>query len=435
MSTIRRKRPKKNQDAQFGTLFRLSQDEKQGGDCVVKAQFSSVQELSPEQDNAYKKARQWLSGTLNRSKPIFTIGGYAGTGKTTLLGALAADLCRDRKIAFCSFTGKAASVLEKSLSANGVSPAYCGTIHRLMYRPVIDPRGNVIGWATAEALDYDLIVVDEASMVSPAILEDMQGFGIPILAVGDHGQLPPVGEDSTNLLDDLDARLEQVRRQAMDNPVIALSVVIREGGDWRTFVKNSTDPKLVYLDQMEAVPYVMDEFKGFVDRPMSDDPLVLCATNRTRGLLNKAARSGLATEECLVESERVVCLKNAYLSGMLLANGFRGKVTSIGSARSMNQIKADVIFPDQDIELRQGIMVREQFGLETNIFQNNSQLNRPRVDGLLFDYGYALTVHKAQGSQAERVILYVERFGSADDFRRWLYTGVTRCTTSLVMAF
>lgn len=428
-----RKRRKKKSDDQYGTLLRLSENETSAEDQVVRSQFANTVELSQEQDAAYKLILQWLSASKVGRKPVFTLGGYAGTGKTTLLGALAADLCRKHKVAFCAFTGKAASVLERSLKANGVSPSYCGTIHRLIYRPIINSAGDVMGWAPAEELDYDLVVVDEASMVSSSILDDMQEYGIPILAVGDHGQLPPVGEEA-GLMQNPDARLETVRRQALDNPVVALSVLIREGGDWRGFVRASADARLQSVSQLESVPYIMDRFDGFVDRSVAEDPLVLCATNKTRVLLNKACRSGLRTEDVLVPNERVICLKNAYLSGMLLANGFRGRITSIGQARTGQHVKANAVFPDQGIELKQGVMVKAQFGLES-VPYGDSRVTQRMPEGLLFDYGYALTVHKAQGSQAENVILYVERFGAADEFKRWLYTGVTRCTTNLVLAF
>lgn len=412
----------------------------------VNAQFSSAISLSDEQNAAYKAIVEWLyqckkfPNGASLPQPVFALGGYAGTGKTTLLGFLAAEITKKYRVAFCTLTGKAASVLSRSLRACGVrSEEYCGTIHRMMYVPEVDDAtGEVKGWKKAPDLDYDLIVVDEGSMLSGAILKDMMEYKIPILVVGDHGQLPPVGED-VGIMSNPDAKLKTVRRQALDNPIIALSAMVRRGMDWKSFVLNSGDPRMQFLPRDEINAVIMEKFNGFVDRPMSQDPLLLCGTNKTRAGLNKVVRYCLKTEERLTANERVICLKNAYLDDLMVANGFRGTVQSFGYSPNPLQIKATIEFPEEGLRLVDGILCKPQFGAEKTIksFSEVSEFIRHWDEvGMLFDWGYALTVHKAQGSQADDVILVIERFqGSIEDFLRWVYTGVTRSAKNITVVF
>lgn len=436
------RREERERMRQLGILTRLDREESPEEDMLAAAQFANVVELSDEQQQAYEHVVAWFEQCRRRNPEargpcLLTMGGYAGVGKTTLLGIIAVELCRRHRVAFCTLTGKASTILERSLRAQGVMPEYCGTIHRMMYEPNVDEdTGAVTGWEKAPALDYDLIVIDEASMLSSSLLSDMLTYGIPILAVGDHGQLPPVGED-VGIMSRPHIRLETVRRQALDNPIIALASIVREGGDWLGFLRACGDVRLKRISPMDITMVVMDAFVGFQDRPFSEDPLVLCGTNRTRALLNRAARSNLTRKDLVVEGERIICLKNAYLSGMLLANGFRGKVTGFGYSGNPAFVSIKAVFPDENLELRDGLACKKQFGAD-HTFKTFTEVSptyrRWSEVGLLIDYGYALTVHKAQGSQADNAILVVERFGDPTMFRRWLYTACTRASRTLTVA-
>ncbi len=345
---------------------------------------------------------------------------------------------RRLRVAYATLTGKAAGVLKRSLEASGVRAEYIGTIHRLMYTPLTDEGGAVTGWEKSAVLDFDLIVIDEASMVSTDILVDLQSYRVPILAVGDHGQLSPVGEDA-GLMKNPDIRLETVRRQALDNPVVALSVLIRTGGDWRKFVKTCSDPRLQYLSGFGVSDRVRELFSGdALQRSIADDPMIICGLNKTRQNLNAVARIALKTDRVLVENERVICLKNQYLSSSLLANGFRGKVESVSDSPNPHQIMANVSFQEEELRLVGGRLCKPQFGTEKTFkaFTEVSSMYKAWDDcGILMDYGYAITCHKAQASQASNVLLIVERFGNPDDFVRWAYTGVTRSSESLIVCF
>ncbi|CAB4127313.1 AAA domain containing protein [uncultured Caudovirales phage] len=427
------------------TLGRLRQlDGLEMRDAPVAAQFSTATSLEGEQVTAYNGATTWykkckLSPNYARQKPLYIIAGPAGTGKTTLLGVLAQELCAKYKVAFCTFTGKAAGVLKRSLAANGIEPAFCGTIHRLMYVPEVKlETGEVTGWRRQPELNYDFIVVDEGSMVSGDILEDLLSFHTPILVTGDNAQLAPVGED-VSIMANADVFLTKVRRQALENPIVALSVLIREQGDWRKFVRQSKDPRVQYLNKFDVPSYVMSQFAGFQNRPMSEDPLILCGTNKTRAFLNKTVRLGLKTEEILVPNERVICLKNSYFEGELLANGCRGQIDSVGFSANPLQVRAKATFLDEGLELSDAYMSKPQFGRDKTYktFAEASEMYRSWYEvGLLFDYGYCLTAFKSQGSQARKGIIYVEQYQqSMDEFVRALYTQATRFSDSVVLCF
>ena len=140
----------------------------------------------------------------NRER-ITTIGGFAGTGKTSITGFIV-DALRPHSIAFVCYTGKAKSVLENKLKTTNSLRAgdFIGTIHSLVYSPIAKEKKTEkngreyikvgVEFTTKNNLEgkYFAIIVDEASMVDQYIFEDLLELGLPILAIGDHGQLPPV---------------------------------------------------------------------------------------------------------------------------------------------------------------------------------------------------------------------------------------------------
>ena len=152
--------------------------------------------LSEEQKHVIREIMGFKKNELR-------IGGLAGTGKSTVIKHLAELLPR---FAVCAYTGKAASVLRKK----GIDRAQ--TIHSLIYKAYTDEK-NQVRFSLSPSLDCEWIIVDEASMVSEAIYRDLKWFGKPMVFVGDHGQLEPIG-DKFNLMDDPDLRLETIHRNA-----------------------------------------------------------------------------------------------------------------------------------------------------------------------------------------------------------------------------
>lgn len=417
--------------------------------------------LSPDQQVVFDAMVEWSN---TRSTPLLTTGGLAGSGKTTLLGAFAAQA--HLQVAYVTFTGRAASVLSRKLKAAGVKltdklrppeefrrrrdpsaklralydfdlrgtsddPPYIGTLHRLLYSPVVDSKTEeLLGWRKRAELDrpYDIIVIDEASMVSDEMLHDLQVHNIPILAVGDHGQLPPV-MSSGGLMAEPMLRLEKIHRQAADNPIIRFAHNLREKG---TFERIEGDDRIRFLRRTDT-EIIEQVFRG-AENPL--DIGVLCWTNRTRIRLNAYARRGLGRKGVPAAGEVVMCLKNFAP----VYNGMRGILTTDGVLDGW-RVTADVAFPEEELPAQRIAMCAPQFNRE-RAFKSIEELRERGVPapsfseaGKLFDYGYGLTVHKSQGSQFKHAIFYVDRQvePESSDWRRFAYTAATRASEILTI--
>lgn len=378
-------------------------------------------ELSADQQNAVTTLLMWYK---NPSKsPYISLGGYAGTGKTTVISILRNELDKLNKnltVAFCSYTGKATRVLSTTLKENSSTfkNDSVSTIHSLIYTAILDSSSNeVIGWERKKTLQVDLVIVDEASMVDEQIWRDLLYYKVPIIAVGDHGQLPPINS-KFNLMETPNLRLEQIHRQAQDNPIIELSILARTTGEIPTGKFGSSIKKFLKsdFDASESISELLQNYK--------ENTIILCGFNTTRVKLNKYVRGALGFETPTLEhKDKVICLKNN--SKKLIYNGMLGKVQYVND---LDELYYECgIKMDGDDLLYVGKILKQQF----NSTETLSKLSSKEID--LFDFGYALTVHKSQGSQAKRVILFEERSQSMDDetWKKWLYTAVTRAEEEL----
>jgi len=303
------------------------------------------------------------------SKHSRTLGGYAGTGKTTVIQAIA----KECKILALAPTGKACQVLrEKGIPAQ--------TIHSLIYNSRFDGK-RFINTEANYTVDADMIVVDEASMVSEKFY-NLLNKGYKVLYVGDHGQLPPV-HTAFDLMKDPHYTLTEVHRQAKGNPIIALSKSIREGdriiGDWSQRLEN-------------------------ID-------CHICFDNRTRVNINKNIRRGRLS--MLEAGEKVMFLEN-------IKKTFNGEVVTV------NKIGSET--PDT-IDFDGYRVVKDTFG------QCQRAVNHKRK-GIMADYGYAMTCHKSQGSEFDSVGVYLTSTGArilGGNLNKWLYTAVTRAKKHLYL--
>lgn len=438
-------------------------------------------DLSFDQKEALSYFRDWFSSESS----LMTLGGYAGTGKTTLLGVIGSQDVATT-IAFVSYTGRAASILNRKLRAAGVNttdklrsnfkmkkpslvlddtlprhggPPLCSTIHRLLYQPVVDQKtGELHGWTKREELDreYGLIVIDEASMVSDEILADIQRHGVPVLAVGDHGQLPPVS-GTGSLMKAPDVRLERIHRQAEGNPIIALAQHVRQGGSLSAFKGWTREVSLAGKgnasgiircaladaeDRLAASRLLQgdERITSFSFNKISAlDVGVLCWTNRTRVQLNGSARTATGKKGPPRLGEPLICLKN----GPPVYNGMRGVLTADSSLSKTQPwiLEAHVSFPDEGLTSQGFALCGPQFNRERT-FDTVEEFRELGMDvhsmsagGRLFDFGYCLTVHKSQGSQFADGIVYMDRPEKTydDDYRRWIYTAVTRASERLTV--
>src|ERR1700719_1479386 len=179
----------------------------------------------PHQDAALKAVAAWLKAKpgRNNTPPVFRLFGYAGTGKTTLAKHIAAGV--DGKVMFAAFTGKAASVMRQK-GCVGAS-----TIHSLIYRAREsgEETPSFDLWHDSPAAKARLIVIDECSMVDAELGRDLLSFGAPVLVLGDPAQLPPIQGGGFFTEAEPAAMLTEVHRQAADDPIIHMSMAVREG--------------------------------------------------------------------------------------------------------------------------------------------------------------------------------------------------------------
>lgn len=381
--------------------------------------------LSRDQQQCLEHILEWYRKDKDAMQYV-TLGGYAGTGKSTLIAVLRRELhAIDKKLSvgFASYTGKAARVLTDKLTQEHaiLKGDSVGTIHSLIYTPVVNDREEIVGWKMKDSIDCDLIIIDEASMIDGQIWEHLVAFHKPMIVVGDHGQLPPIA-GNFSLMQKPDMTLVEIHRQAARNPIIAVSVQARETG---TIVAGRYSSTVIKFDREDS------ETGERMQELLSDyspDTLILCGYNTTRKRLNAHIRNSLGFESPEpVSGDRVICLRNNHKEKIF--NGMLGTIETI-SQKDADWYSAEILMDGRD-GLYSGFISAAQFNAETSM--NFTSERRQIMRGDLFDFGYAITVHKAQGSQARKVILFEERFKKMDDdqWRRWLYTAVTRAEEEL----
>lgn len=378
-------------------------------------------EVSGDQRLVLNQLWQWLKNH-KQSQGYITLGGYAGTGKTTSLGIFRKYLNHvlpKWKIGFASYTGKASRVLLQSLkqSESAYPSDFVGTLHSLIYAPLIGSNNQIISWERKKNLPYNLIIIDEASMVDYELWQDVRSFGVPIIAVGDHGQLPPI-RGSFSLMENPILRLEAIHRQAANNPIIQLSFDARTKG---LILPGNYGSGVKKFDREgpETGEFIDNQIQQF-----SSEMLVLCGYNHTRVQLNNAIRLAKGFEDPEPQPrDRVICLRNNREKEIY--NGMLGTIQHI-SKENDDWYNAEIVFDDEE-QLYSGLISRSQFNAKKIFDRDTKQI------GDVFDFGYAITVHKAQGSQAKKVLLFEERFKQMDDqmWKRWLYTGITRAEEEL----
>lgn len=352
-------------------------------------------ELTAEQKNVLFRI---VNGVRKENLSQQTLGGFAGTGKTTLIKFLAKFFPTFR---VCAYTGKAANVLRKR-----DIPAQ--TIHSLIYRPVYE-YGVLVGWDIVSAFELgaDGFIVDEASMVSEEIYKDLQTFHLPMIFVGDHGQLEPIGTDF-NLMRKPNYTLEQIHRNAGD--IAKFAERLRRGYRSTTFKESE---KVRFTPQRR----IKTEELLSVDQ-------VICAYNKTRVGLNAQIREALGFKGTLNVNERVMCLKNNKMLGLF--NGMQGTVTRLTEdnhgCKFMDFLFNETLYAGVWYDTR-------QFGRERP--DNSSYFGRNYPNP--FDYAYAITAHKAQGDEFDKVLV-MEQKCDRWDHRRWAYTAASRAKEFLIWA-
>lgn len=368
---------------------------------------------------------------------VYQFSGRAGTGKSVVLNAIAdmSGIPRNR-IAAMAYVGQAAIIMRLKGFPNS------RTIHSWMYQPydtpILDRNGNpvidpILGTPilgvqfkkVPHLPDIDLIIIDEAGTVPMHMRKDIEGYGIKIVAAGDLGQLPPIEDEPAFLynqgpIDELD----QIMRQKSGSAILYLADRASKGLPIHTGYYG--DCLVVYDDEITD------------DMIMACD-MTICGTNKTRDMYNNHIRHdilGIYSDAPLC-GEQLICRKNNWdseIDGVSLTNGLCGRVCSPidgTDIRTKGTFKMNfspnlfnMVFRDIDVNLH---------------YMNASKEERERMkknkytQGNLFEYGYALTTHLSQGSQAHSV-LYIQEYLSPEINNRLWYTGITRATDCLIYA-
>lgn len=407
--------------------------------------------LTNGQEEAMKRIRQWLTAPMS-SHWKFVIAGLAGTGKTTLLQALISSLDRQPFVC-CAPTGKAASVLQSKLPGLTVR-----TAHSLLYVPqdpslkkledleaeiraVEEKGGNSnrlhlllkeerrrlaradVRFKTksgGEITPGTLVIVDEASMVSESMLNDFERTGCRAIFVGDSGQLPPVKDSSWFIEYDHDVKLTEIMRQALESPIIRLSIAVRgtEKIDYSQY--KTGDCIITKKDEIDPQTWL-------------DADQIITGGNASRRRINKYIRKRLGfTMRLPQKGDKLICLKNDHYKLPPWINGVQFKATG------------DLCLENHDGTYR---LDSDYGGVECafDLYPYHCLMTYdPTVEELpredrhgLFeaDYAYAVTCHKSQGSEWPFVLVADDQMWKerVELRRRWLYTAITRAKEKLII--
>jgi len=443
-----------------------------------------------EQENVVKILADFLF--CRKMDVLFLLKGYAGTGKTSLIGALVKTLDQlEQKCVLLAPTGRAAKVF----SHYAGHPAY--TIHKKIYRQKTFSN-EMDNFSINDNLhQHTLFIVDEASMIANdglsgsmfgtgRLLDDLiqyvySGQGCRLMLIGDLAQLPPVGEEESPALsaDVLkgyglevhEAMLTEVVRQLSDSGILWNATELRRYISEEDFftlpmVKVDGFPDVKVIPGNELIEAIGDSY----DRVGMDETIVVCRSNKRANIYNKGIRNTiLYREEELETGDLLMVAKNNYFwtEGCkeldFIANGEIAEVRRVRREREMYGFRfADVAlrFPDYDeLELEATVLLdtlhTESPALpkEMNdklfyaVLEDYSDItikrermkkmkSDPYYNALQVKYAYAVTCHKAQGGQWKRVFLdqgYMTEDMLSPDYFRWLYSAFTRATETLYL--
>ena len=443
-----------------------------------------------EQEIAVKSLSEFLLSTANDT--VFVLRGYAGTGKTSLVGALVKAMDKlQQKSVLLAPTGRAAKVF----SAYAGHPAF--TIHKKIYRQQ-SFSNEVSNFSINDNLTtHTLYIVDEASMISNEglsgsmfgtgrLLDDLvefvySGAGCRLLLMGDTAQLPPVGEEQSLALatealkgyglNVIEVDLTQVVRQVQSSGILWNATQIRQLiAEDECFslpkIKVSGFPDIQVVRGDELI----DTLTGCYEKDGMDETIVVCRSNKRANIYNKGIRAQiLYREDELNTGDLLMVAKNNYFwtekykEMDFIANGEIAVVRRVRRTRELYGFRfAEVLlaFPDQnDFELEANLLLdtlhsdapalpkTENDQLFYSVLEDYVDITvkrermkkmkaDPHYNALQVKYAYAVTCHKAQGGQWQNVFLdqgYMSDEYLTPDYFRWLYTAFTRASKTLYL--
>lgn len=458
-------------------------------DSFFLNQIKSNFPFEPTEQQA--EALDMITGFLFQpsSDSLFLLKGYAGTGKSSLIGALVKTMTEfKQKTVLLAPTGRAAKVFA------GYANSSAFTIHKKIYRQKRFSE-DATDFVPTDNLHKDtLFIVDEASMISNdgidsytfgsgRVLDDLihyvyGGENCRLLLIGDEAQLPPVMQETSPALqvdvlsgfglDVLSTTMTQIVRQAGDSGILFNATDIRNA-----LLEETTGlfPRLK-LDGFEDVRNVsgedlIDTIIAAYDKDGIEDTMIISRSNKRANIYNEGIRNRiLYREEELSAGDMLMITKNNYFwtekidQVDFLANGELLEVLRVRRTQEIYGFRfCDVLVkhPDYEIELELKILLdtlhSETTGLSReknselfyNILEDYSdirtkagQMQKMKVDpfynALQVKYGYAMTCHKAQGGEWKNIFLdigYITEEHLGVNFYRWLYTAITRASQRL----
>jgi exodeoxyribonuclease-5 len=459
------------------------------------AQFKNYFPYIPtsEQASALEKIAAFLVATTSETPTVFLLKGYAGTGKTSLVGALVKTLDALRQnVVLLAPTGRAAKVF----AAYAEHPAY--TIHKKIYRQrTFGGEGGGAFSLQPNLTPHTLYIVDEASMIaneglsgsmfgSGRLLDDLMtfiytGVGCRLLLMGDTAQLPPVGEEESPAL-----TADKLRSYGLNVIEMNLTEVVRQAQD-SGILYNATRLRQTIADnRCNVIPHI--RLQGFADvRTLSardwletlsecydadgmDETVVVCRSNKQANAYNNAIRNYiLGREEELERGDMLMIVKNNYFWSEqqkdidFIANGDIAVVRRIRRGHSLYGFRfQDVVlsFPDYDNQETDARLLLDTLQspspalsrddnerLFSGVCEDYAEINPkserikrikedPYFNALQVKYAYAVTCHKAQGGQWKNVFLdqgFMTEEHLTPNYYRWLYTAFTRATGTLYL--
>lgn len=385
-----------------------------------------------------KKQEQGLKTCIEKyinGEKYCVISGYAGAGKSTLVKFIVQNLPGinpEDDVVYACYTGKAAQVLLKKGNKNVI------TLHKLLYESIPKPDGTFFR-RPKPFIDYKIVIVDEVSMAPKQLMELLFTHNVFIIALGDPFQLPPVDKNQDNgLLNNPDVFLDEIMRQALDSEIIRLSMQVRN--------RESFD----YFTGHDAIVMPKKDLNTGVLK-WADQ--ILVGTNATRVAINNQMRDLMGRGNKPENGDKVICLRN-YWDNLAtnddpLVNGTIGYISDVYETynRTPNWAGGEIIkvleakfTSDSDADF--GLLQMDEKQILTGercldfrkIYKLTSNWRTAHLVPMEFTYGYAITVHKSQGSEWDNVCVLEESFPfDKEEHARWLYTAITRASDKLVL--
>ena len=446
-------------------------------------------EATSEQNVALEKLCEFLFSRNNDS--LFVLKGYAGTGKSSLIGALVKTMNElKQKTVLMAPTGRAAKVFSSYAGQNAF------TIHKKIYRQK-KFSNEPTGFVPADNLHkHTLFIVDEASMISNdgldsfsfgsgRLLDDLihyvySGEGCRLLLMGDSAQLPPVSQPDSPALD-----IEVLKGYNLDINYITLTQVVRQKNMSgillnATWLRDAlTDDNVYNYPTLTAgrgrdvsiIPgdELIETLEESYNKVGLEETIIITRSNKRANVFNNGIRNRiLYREESLSAGDLLMISKNNYFWGKdqkeidFIANGDLMEVLRVRKTQELygfTFVDLLVRFPDYDLEMDLKIILESLFSdspglpkeqndkLFYTILEDYADIRlkpermkkmkeNPYYNAVQVKYAYAVTCHKAQGGQWKNVFLdisYIPEEYLGKDFYRWLYTAFTRATEQIFL--